>query len=324
MRFEDKTQVANRCQILQDSMPLRFDQTPVTPKRSLISGSQLRLMSLAAGLVLVVMLMQMADSPATKRKLELLFGGEATPAPAVAVPTNPPAAIPTELGDRYLPGLDIPLLETIEDNTTFVDEEADAWFHLLGLLQNTSDAELQAASVGKVAYPQLISQSEFYRGRVVELAGTVKRVEQVQPADNDLGIEKLNRVLIRPSRNGQMPVTLYCLEEPAGWKLDEAIVVQGVFFKNQVYKHQQGIDLTPVLLARTFLPTEVAATPAPAKELPPAWQLVALAVVIAAMVIGIVLMKSNGQQPRPAVETDASEVADSLRRIDSDLSGQDS
>lgn len=305
-------------------MPLRFDQTPATPKRPLLGGSQLRLMSLVAGLVLVVMLMQMADSPSTKRKLELLFGGEAaTPAPVAAATGQDPGTL-GELGDRYLPGLDVPLLQTIEDNTTFVDEEAAAWFHLFQLLQQASDAELQAASVGSVAYPQLISQPKFYRGRVVEFAGNVKRVEQVQPAENDLGIQKLNRVLIQPSGNGQMPVTLYCLQQPAEWKLDQAMTVRGVFFKNQVYNHQQGIDLTPVLLARTFWPTKITVPPTPEKTLPPAWQIIALALLIAAAVIGIVAMKNSAPQRSPAAQPDAHEVAESLRLIDSEPSEQNS
>lgn len=279
-------------------------------------------MSLFAGLVLVVMLMQMADSPATKRKLELLFGDETPPSqPDANNPSDTNAARSTQ-PLAYLAGVDQQLLKTIENNSQFVEEETEAWFHLWELLLQASDEELQSASMGKVVYPQLIGQPLVYRGRIVEFTGIVRRIETVQPAENDLGIERLYRVVVQPGQHGQMPVSVYCLDESAESRLGDSMRVKAFFFKNRVYKHEEGIDLMPVLLARTYSPQKKVVPLATDKQLPPAWQLVALAGAMAAVVVIAIATRSGRESRRPVPAQNAGEIATDLSRLD--VEGADS
>ncbi len=300
-------------------MPLRFDNLLETPRRSLVSRSQLRLFSLIGGLVLVGMMMQVAQSPETRRKLELIFGEPPAESQGVVALPLDTRAISNE---GLLEGVDPELLATVEDNTPFRDEETDAWFHLLEIARQADRVALHDASLGEVVYAQLVGQPDFYRGRVVTVLGIVRRIEAIRPAANDLGIDQLYRVLVQPHRDGRLPLTIYCMELPDGWSVDmptgAPIEFTGFFFKNWVYGHQQGIDLSPVLLAHSFTPrVQEASEPSTAPPMP-IWQLVALAGLLAGAVIALIWV--NGREvPQPAIPSDEVQaVAESLHDLDAE------
>ncbi|MGI9457232.1 MAG: hypothetical protein ACR2NU_11770 [Aeoliella sp.] len=300
-------------------MPLRFDHHQDSPpRRPLVSRSQWRLLSLVAGLALVIVMMQVAQSPSTKRRLELLFGetmSEQRPAPIA----DPAMGIATA---DYFDGIDSALLDSVEDNTVFRDEESDAWFHLFEVARAADPEALKAASLGEVARAQLIGQPEFYRGRVVTIRGVVRRTEITNPAPNELGIDKLYRVILQPHQDARLPFTLYCIELPAGWTTespqDTPIVLTGFFFKNWVYGNQVGVDLSPVIVANSMTPIVQEVVESPEPSLPPAWQLIALAAAFAGALVAIIWVRGK-PAPRPVPSADvAQEVADSLCALDTD------
>lgn len=274
----------------------------------------LRLGSLVIGLALIGMMMQMVQSPGAKQKLALMFG-DAPPAASQAGNTVNQAESPT-----YLPNVDPAKLDTIEDNTWLRDEEADVWFHLLSAVRSATPDQLQAASVGEAAYAQLLGQPEVYRGRVVQLEGEAKRVERIAPAANDLGIEHLYLIHIQPSRDLLRPFAIYCQQLPEGWTVAGEIPDNGrmnchaIFFKNKVYNHQTGVDLMPVFLAGGI--TSVGEPTPLVDRTPsmPAWQMAALAVLVAGILVMCIAWRNDDQQ-RPATHVDARELAQDLQAL---------
>ncbi|WP_442484883.1 hypothetical protein [Aeoliella sp. SH292] len=301
-------------------MALRFDQhRDARPRRSLLGGLPLRLVSLVVSLGVIFVLMDVLKSPATREKLALMFGDAAPvaePPPAEDQPGRP----------AYLASVDRDKLDAIEDNTTFRDEESDAWFNLVAAVRDASDEDLKAASVGEIVFAQYLGQPKVYRGRVVELDGNVRRVESITPAANDLGITQLYRVILQPSRDIRRPFTLYCLELPKGWSVGGAIpdggaiATRAVFFKNWVYNYEGGVDLSPVFVARSFTPI---AEPTPLVErgpMIPLWQVFALAGLASALVVAWIVWKSK-EDPRPDIAPDPEELAHDFESLTYSESG---
>lgn len=233
--------------------------------------------------------------------------------------TPPPAA--DSPAPVLLATIDASLLEVVEDNTTFRDDEAAAWFHLLEVARDMSDKQLEAVSAGELAYAQLINQPSFYRGRVVHIDGNARRVEAITPAENHAGIEQLYRIIVQPGRDVLRPFTLYCLELPSGWAPGDQLPNNGhmtanaLFFKNWVYNHQQGVDLSPVFLSRSVTPIATIAREEDSGTTLPAWQLVGLAALSAGAIVAWIALRGDGT-PRPYPATAASEIADELRSLD--------
>ncbi|MCO6045556.1 hypothetical protein NG895_16715 [Aeoliella sp. ICT_H6.2] len=295
-------------------MPLRFNQprTSSSP-RSRAVGIPLRLVSMVAALGLVAVVMASLEQSRTHEKLALLFGD-----------ASPVADLPTEVDQperpAYLAAIDREKLESIVDNAPFADEEQDAWFHVIEVARNATADELSAASVGEAVFVQLVNQPQVYRGRVVSLRGNVRRIESIQPAENDLGIDQLYLVYIQPGRDVLRPFAIYCQELPAGWSTGEEFPGDGriecnaLFFKNKVYDHARGVDLMPVFVARSFAPVSVAAPLVTRNTSLPAWQLIALAAGIAAVVVAWIVW--NGAEPaRPQLGPDSQSVANELHAL---------
>ena len=93
----------------------------------------------------------------------------------------------------------------------------------------------------------------MYRGALVGVRGTVRRVEAVEPAENDAGVERLFRATLQPEGAGVWPITVYTLEAPPA--VDDPAqayeaAASGWFFKNLSYRWAEGVGVTPVILAR--------------------------------------------------------------------------
>ena len=141
----------------------------------------------------------------------------------------------------------------IEDNTYFRPEERAAWFAAFAELAESSSAELKARSLGEVTYAQLLQQPEVYRGKVVTLRGTVLREEVQQPSENPLGMINYHRLWLGPTGGGNWPFVVYCRHLPSDFPRGDGLLakveVEGIFFKNWSFAHDDGLGLAPVVLA---------------------------------------------------------------------------
>ena len=170
-------------------------------------------------------------------------------------PADPPAV--AEADSKYLPGVVPQYLEAIRDDTVFRSEESDAWFNLLGALKACDEPTIKTKSVGPATFAQLYRQSGHYRGLVVSSAGVVRRVEHFKlPTPRD-GIEGYYRLAFSPNDYISKVMIVYCLSLPEGFpakvKMEEAVDLEGIFFKRWLWLDEAGTDLytSPLLLAKT-------------------------------------------------------------------------
>lgn len=250
---------------------LRFDSQPdrqPPPRNYLARREQLRLLVMVAALGLVAMLAWQVRSERSRAVLAMFFGGDgsaAAPESSAALPSTAaeqPVANSVELGQTKQ-WLNVTQLDSIRDNAVFLDDEIDAWFSILGQLKS-HDGPIEQLAASLATYAQFAAQPKGYRGRTVRVAGTIQRVEPQTPAENELGIERLYRVIFRPEGDEVWPIAVYTLEPPNEEPINNAISrpasATGVFFKNLSYQSGTGAGTMPVVLARSI---ELAPLPEP-------------------------------------------------------------
>ncbi|TWT65418.1 hypothetical protein Pla123a_48860 [Posidoniimonas polymericola] len=289
---------------------LRFDsqsdRQQAPPRNYLARREQLRLLVMVAALGLVAMLAWQVRSERSRAVLAQLFGGEPVAAPTPRGPlnalTSPPADRPhtrrVELGQTRQ-WLNVTQIDSIRDNAVFLDAETDAWFAILGQLKS-HDGPLEKLSASPITYAQFAEQAKGYRGRTVPVAGTIQRVEPQTPAENELGIERLYRVILRPEGDEVWPIAVYTLEPPDGVPINQpvnrAASATAVFFKNLSYQSQAGAGTMPVVLARNVDLAPLPEAPAPAEPIENSdlLTMAAIAAVVALLVVTFVVRRAAG------------------------------
>lgn len=225
--------------------------------------------------------------------------------PPIEIEPTPPRKPPAR-GDLY-PGVRNDYLELVRDDTVFLPDEADAWFHLFDALRRREAEPLEPYSLGSVSYLQLDQQPQAYRGRAVSLQGIVRGAKLVEAPINAFNVPRYYQLWLQPERSSPALVVVYCLELPAGFPLGEGldapVSLTGIFYKRWTYASQQGITTAPLLVAKT-----VAWTPAPASapiSEPPATRQVlfaalsALALALLALALIARRTRISGSKHRP-------------------------
>jgi hypothetical protein len=155
---------------------------------------------------------------------------------------------------EYFPGVKPQYLGQIQDNSPHLGREHDAWFHLLGILEENSAETLEKASVGRVTFVQLFQQPDQYRGELLTVRGTLRRTEHLAAPSNEYGFSHIYRVVLQPEDNPQYPIFAYVLElpkaMPTGMEIEEDVRITGFFFKLWEYEAQRDLLTAPVVLAK--------------------------------------------------------------------------
>jgi len=189
-------------------------------------------------------------------------GGADVPAIEVELPT------PLNKGE-LLPQIRRDYMNTVRDDTVFLPDEADAWFHLFDVLRKADPDDIKRTSLGKVGYVQLDQQASDYRGRVVELSGTVRAAKRLEPVVNAFNVESYYQLWLQPERNAPALVVVYARQLPSGFPLGDQLDVQvsltGIFFKRWTYASQGGVTTAPLVAADTVEWQAPAAKPARAQ-----------------------------------------------------------
>jgi hypothetical protein len=219
---------------------------------------------------------------------------------------------------EFFPGVQPALLESVRDNSSFRSVETAAWFHLWQQLQLATREQLDAASRGVIDYAQFVDQPQTYRGHIVTVRGTARRVEVVQPAENELGLKQMYLLTLRPPGGQIWPVRVYALEMPRGLlrgnDLRHEVQATGFFFKNWSYQWQGGLGLAPVILAREvqLLEPLTGKTTSQAATLPVA--VVALSAMALALAMIAYVIWNVRHASRPNVEADQDEIVAAMQR----------
>jgi hypothetical protein len=214
--------------------------------------------------------------------------GWAEPAPpdaAKAAPKEPakaPAFAPSDPATwDKLSDKEQSLVAGVKDNSVGYEEEALYW---LANKVAEIDVGLLKPDAKALTYSALFAQPAAYRCTPVTLRGTLEAVEQFTVLDDHL--KKNTPVLYRctlrePGGDGDASeATVLAFEDPLkSFKLKDAVIVKGYFYKIRRYESQKGAAFAPLLIAKrldadTTTPTKgpetgaPPATPRPITELP--------------------------------------------------------
>lgn len=156
---------------------------------------------------------------------------------------------------KFFSGVDRELLAKVRDDTAFRPGEAAAFYHLLGILAETPESEIEKGSIGPVSFTQLFGQPKEFRGDLVTMEGTVLRAQKKNAPKNDYGITDYDLLIVEPSDRAYA-IWVYVLDLPddfpRGDKLRELITLTGFFYKRlAAFSEDKEIMTWPVLLSKT-------------------------------------------------------------------------
>ena len=200
------------------------------------------------------------------------------------------------------PNIDRAMLASIRDDTIYSASERDSSLYLLDILNRTSREALQQASLGMVSYAQLFRQPNYYRGRLVTIAGVVHRVNPIGLPENKYDLREYYQLWIFMDNNSASPVVVYCLQLPdkfpVGMEVSEEAEVTGFFFKREAYSSADGLRTAPAILAKTLEWKQRSAQPAePAVNAGDISLVLAIAVILALLAAWYVYWRTRPTHP---------------------------
>ena len=123
--------------------------------------------------------------------------------------------------------------------------------------EQTEMIEVGPVTIG-IGYRVLNADPDYFRGRPIAIGGEVRRIAEFEAGENEYGIESLFEVWLLTADSGTKPYRIVCLEVPPGMpravesKQTVSVHVTGYFFKRQGYEAVHGLDVAPLILARTL------------------------------------------------------------------------
>ncbi len=189
--------------------------------------------------------------------------------------------------------------EMIRDRTPVVrSADGPAWLRTWERIQvGEPDAEMEDPD-SLISHIQLLSQPESYRGRWVEISGTIRGANKIEVRKNELGFDHYYVLWIQPADSNVSPYCVYCLELPAALSqvgnqftaLSETVRVKGVFFKLRSYETtEREMAICPLILAKTCELIPLKTIVAPSIWQPPVWMLVTFLVVMPLVAVCIAI-----------------------------------
>jgi hypothetical protein len=194
-------------------------------------------------------------------------------------------------------------LTRVEDNTVSIPlADYAAWYRTWEQLQEPT-AAVAAKKVQEATYDALVRDPQRYRGRMVRIRGEARSVKRIAEGPNPLGIEAYYVVWLKPD-TANAPLCLYTLELPADFpeaaslKTDGPaaalrevpLEITGVFFKKRAYRAESGVELAPLILARSAV---VLKAPSGAQPLN-LWFAGIVAAIVAAVASVFVFVRTRG------------------------------
>ena len=194
----------------------------------------------------------------TPRPPEELPGVFVAPAQVEASEATATADEETGAADRF-PGVRPEYLDAIRDKARFAPQEYDAWFHLLSILAKTDPATLRRRPrSGGSPGSNSRSSPRSIAARWSQFVGRSACAIRPCAPENDYGIEGYYQTWLEPDDGSAAPIVVYCLELPEGFPvgmtLAEDVEATGFYFKRWLYEAADGLELAPVVLARTIQP----------------------------------------------------------------------
>ncbi len=149
------------------------------------------------------------------------------------------------------------LLENVQDKRVgLLRSEQDAMDRVLKRVQALKQEELLEAADPEIGFRVVFTDSDKYRGRLIDVEGTLWRLQPYPFGETETTEDDLWQAWFFSSDSGKNPWVVFLSEKPDGVEIgegiDRQIRVAGYFFKNYGYATEQGLHIAPMLIAKTF------------------------------------------------------------------------
>lgn len=156
-------------------------------------------------------------------------------------------------------------LAAVRDDAFFRESDLEAWTQTWRTLREAGPAGLAAATAPRVSFAELFGQPRSFRGRLVRLRGTFRRIERLA-APAGAGIEGYWQGWLEPDGGPASPIVVQFLElpegMPSGLRVSERVDLLGYFLKRYAYQATDTVRVAPLVMA--LQPGWRPAAPAPA------------------------------------------------------------
>lgn len=149
------------------------------------------------------------------------------------------------------------LLQSVEDSTLGVRrQEAEAYYTILRRLRATPLHEIEEAARRDVTYTVLMADSDRLRGVPILIEGRLRRLTEHSRRERRPAAGPLFDAWIFTRDSGNEPYHVVCTEVaeniPRGERLSPSVPVRvaGLFFKQEGYASEGGMNVAPLLLAK--------------------------------------------------------------------------
>lgn len=144
-------------------------------------------------------------------------------------------------------------LARIRDDSYFRKEEEEAWIQTWLTLRSGDPRSFERAGARTVSFSELFGQPVSFRGRLVRVQGTLKRLERIKAPKNDYDVTHYYEGWLEPADGVSAPIVLHFLRLPEGMplglKIDEPVDVVGYFFKRYAYNARDKPRVAPLVMA---------------------------------------------------------------------------
>lgn len=190
-------------------------------------------------------------------------------------------------------------LATVDDQQLGIKaSESEAYYRVLAHVSRLDQSFAERSSRKNVLHVNLIRDPNIYRGQLITVQGTARRIVPIPVNENEYRVKKTYEIWLTTPDSGndlwRVVSTQVDPRLPQGEQVHVPVRFTGYFFKQYSYASQSGLHIAPLLLAADVVPYTVR-KPAPnGTGLEP--YLLAVAVFTCFMVVFAVSIYSHGDQ----------------------------
>ncbi len=193
--------------------------------------------------------------------------GAFDPSAALDPPVTPssPLALEKSAMNRFQRAMQMALdratLTLFVDNTPWRTDERWPLIRTtqraLSLHRGMVDGHVIPAMIPGTSIPQLVTQTEIYRGHGVRVRGTLAQIDPIAAVSlGGLGTVRYQVLWLRPDDSSNQPIVIHLPTEIAApaslLEKDQAVEVTGLLAKRRAYPSQRGGEVAPVIIAASI------------------------------------------------------------------------
>ncbi len=149
------------------------------------------------------------------------------------------------------------LLSDIKDQQLkLLRREQPALEAIVQHLKSTSQQELEDAANRSVGFRVINVEPDAYRGMLIRIEGTLRNFTSFPFGDSQTTADDLYQGWVFTDDSGSKPWMILCTEKPTGLELQERMevpmTVSGYFFKRYGYQSEGGMNVAPLLIAKSI------------------------------------------------------------------------